>query len=476
MKKFLTVLALLASSALTAWIATNVVNESKREYFLELCGEENLTLEAGTDYVEAGAEAYSLGWVYRDRKDCSYTRSGSVETFVPGTYELVYCLEGEEADLSKTRVIRVEDTTPPVITLNFREGYGVSPLFPEEYEEEGFSAADIVDGDLTAAVTAEQIGTTVRYTVSDSSGNVAEITREIPLADWRPEIVLTGGTALSVKTYADFKEPGFTALDAWGHDLSSYVEVKAEAFDANKTGTFHITYTMSYGGDSVSVTRTVTVTGPIQKIGKGKVIYLTFDDGPSYLTATLLDTLKKYNVKATFFVTGQKAPYFDYIGRAYREGHAIGVHTYTHKLSSTGVYKSAEAFWADIDRIQEVVKAQTGSYTNLMRFAGGSSCISSYNEGLETVLTQQATERGYKYFDWNVTAGDGAVHTSEYVRDRVIKYVQKYNTSIVLMHDNRDFTVAAVEEIIQWCLENGFTFATLNYNSYAAQHIPQPGL
>lgn len=347
MKKCFTALALVICSALVGWLATEIVNESKREYFLELRGEESLILEAGSDYVEAGAEAYSLGWVFRDRRECPIVRTGSVDPFIPGIYYLVYTAEDKKADVSGTRTVCVTDTAPPVISLDFREGYCVSPLFLDEYEEEGFSASDIVDGDLTYAVTSERIGRAVRYTVSDSAGNIAEIIRDIPLADWRPKIVLNGEPEISVKTYEDFQDPGFTAFDAMGHDLSPFIVAEREAFDPNKTGTFTVTYSMTFDGETVSAVRTVKVTGPIRKIGTGKVIYLTFDDGPSYLTGQLLDILKKYNVKATFFVTGQKPAYFDYIGRAYREGHAIGVHTYSHRLSSTGVYKSAAAFWAD---------------------------------------------------------------------------------------------------------------------------------
>ena len=71
---------------------------------------------------------------------------------------------------------------------------------------------------------------------------------------------------------------------------------------------------------------------------KEKVVYLTFDDGPSANTEKVLDILKKENVKATFFVTGNNPKYNHLMKRAKEEGHAIGLHTYTHDYSK--VYSS----------------------------------------------------------------------------------------------------------------------------------------
>ena len=73
-----------------------------------------------------------------------------------------------------------------------------------------------------------------------------------------------------------------------------------------------------------------------------KEVYLTFDDGPSHNTPQVLDILDKYNVKATFFVTGENARYQSYIRTAYLKGHAIGAHSYTHKYS---IYQSEETYF-----------------------------------------------------------------------------------------------------------------------------------
>lgn len=84
-----------------------------------------------------------------------------------------------------------------------------------------------------------------------------------------------------------------------------------------------------------------------------KEVYLTFDDGPSHNTPQVLDILDKYNVKATFFVTGENARYQSYIRTAYLKGHAIGAHSYTHKYS---IYQSEETYFEDLGNIEKIIK------------------------------------------------------------------------------------------------------------------------
>ncbi|HCW79942.1 MAG TPA: hypothetical protein DG942_02410, partial [Ruminococcaceae bacterium] len=86
-----------------------------------------------------------------------------------------------------------------------------------------------------------------------------------------------------------------------------------------------------------------------------KVIYLTFDDGPSTLTVPLLNVLDKYHVKATFFVVGvnDKDEVSD-LKEIARRGHAIGVHSYTHDYRQ--IYASPEAFFSDFDKMHSLIK------------------------------------------------------------------------------------------------------------------------
>lgn len=201
-----------------------------------------------------------------------------------------------------------------------------------------------------------------------------------------------------------------------------------------------------------------------------KVIYLTFDDGPGPYTEKLLEVLDKYNVKATFFVVNK--PNYNYlITKEYEAGHSIGVHAYKHTYSK--VYASDEAFFEDFNDMNEVVKTYTGSYTNLLRFPGGSSNTVSknYSKGIMSRLTKAVEAMGLHYFDWNVTSGDaGETTDTDEVYKNVIKGVKNRRASIVLQHDTKGFSVAAVERIILWGLENGYTFLPLNENSPGAHH------
>lgn len=162
---------------------------------------------------------------------------------------------------------------------------------------------------------------------------------------------------------------------------------------------------------------------------KGKVIYLTFDDGPSIYTKSLLDTLDKYGVKATFFVcnTGSAS----LIKEIYERGHTIGIHCTTHDYSK--IYKSADAYIEDFQKMQDIVYEMTGTKPILFRYPGGSS---------NTV-------------------------SRRYCKN-VINAVSNRNVSVVLQHDIKGFSVAAVESIIKWGLANGYTFMPLDETSYSA--------
>lgn len=199
-----------------------------------------------------------------------------------------------------------------------------------------------------------------------------------------------------------------------------------------------------------------------------RVVYLTFDDGPSRNTERLLDILDKYNVKATFFVINSS--HSDTIAEEFKRGHSVGIHCYTHDYRT--VYANEDAYFADLEAIQDEIVKQTGERTTLLRFPGGSSNTAScFNHGIMTRLTEAVAEKGFTYFDWNVSSGDAgrATETSQVV-ENVINGIKMHNISVVLQHDPKDFSVDAVEEIIIWGLENGYTFLPLTHDSPICHH------
>ena len=211
---------------------------------------------------------------------------------------------------------------------------------------------------------------------------------------------------------------------------------------------------------------TPTPTPVDNTVGK---IFLTFDDGPSNATTgRLLDILKKYNVKATFFVTGNGSD--DLIKREYNEGHSIGLHTYSHSYKT--VYASEEAFFNDLAKVDQRVYNAVGIHPKITRFPGGASnTVSKFNKGIMTRLAKQLTEKGYKYWDWNVSSGDAGDTTNpDKIVENVTSNCTKDKRNIVLMHDIHEYTVNAIERIILWAKENNYQFYRIEENMDPVHH------
>lgn len=431
-------------------------------------GTEPLTLVYGPDtqYVEPGATASASG------KDVEVTVSGEVDTEKLGTYTVTY--RARYLWLSKTvkREVKVVDATAPVITLNNR---GTVTLPGEDYVEEGYTAVDDYDGDITHKVQVRAEGDTLYYTVADSSGNETTVLRTILRADLvSPVITLNGDAIMTIKAGGTYTEPGFSAADNVDGDLTAKVQVSGTV-DTYRAGTYTVAYTVTDAyGNTATAERTVVVEAikqPNTVTPNGKVIYLTFDDGPSRYTQSLLDVLGKYNAKATFFVVNTGYNMKTLLNAMVDGGHGIGIHTMTHEYSE--IYASEEAYFADLRGMQNVIKNYTGVTTTLMRFPGGSSNLVSKKHcpGIMTKLTQAVIDQGFQYFDWNVSSGDaGSAKTADEVYTNVIQGIGSKKTAVVLQHDIQKFSVEAVERILIWGIENGYSFQALTPNSPVCHH------
>ena len=440
-----------------------------------LTGDETVTVECGDAYADAGAAAiYGGRWLFRERRTPEVKAVSTVDTAVPGTYTVTYTAvggaHGREHTGTAVRTVTVQDTTPPEIRLKWIEGSYTLPGQP--YEEEGYSAHDIADGDVTDRVQAREENGKVFYSVTDAAGNTASAERKIHYDDPVPPVLtLLGDETVTITAGTLFEDPGWTAEDNVDGDLTDAVRVSGSVERYHK-GEYVLTYTVedSYHNE-VSATRTVIVQ-PIRQPDRvdpgSKVVYLTFDDGPGPYTAQLLDVLAEHNVKATFFCVN--TGYDSLIAREAREGHSVGIHSATHDYST--IYASEEAFFADLEKMRGIIRNASGVDTTLMRFPGGSSnTVSSFNPGIMTRLVDAVTAMGYQYFDWNVLSGDAGETTStEQVVKNVIDGISSHNVSIVLQHDIKGFSVDAVDEIITWGLSNGYTFLPLTPSSPTAHH------
>lgn len=193
-----------------------------------------------------------------------------------------------------------------------------------------------------------------------------------------------------------------------------------------------------------------------------KICYLTFDDGPSENTIKILDILRKYDAKATFFVIGnclceKNRPILE---RIISEGHAIGLHAYNHVYEK--FYASDTSYLKDYEMLYQILKEEYGIETALFRFPGGSACKYNYGKGEEYVRRMQ--ELGFSCFDWNVTGEDSVGTPSvESIQKNVFERVFQYDKPVVLLHDSciADMTVEALPGILEKIKEEGYEFATL---------------
>lgn len=430
---------------LAAASVLGVIRADARHAAVTLLGDASVTVEYGGSFTDPGAEAYAVGSVFKKTSPLPVTVSGEVDITHTGITELTYTAEYRGVSASAIRTVTVVDTVPPTIELTNDPG------------ERDYLASDNYDGDLRSAVVREEQEGRIVYTVSDSSGNTATAERSTV-----PAIELTGGESVQIAADYKFSDPGYTARDLYGRDLTASVEVTGlESLTPWKLGSYELTYSVSdeYGHSS-SVTRSVEIVPAElpETVKKDKVIYLTFDDGPSFYTEELLDVLKKYDAKATFFVTAFYPDYFDMIGRAYAEGHAIGVHGYVH--DGAVIYRSEEAYFENFDTTEELIYEQTGSYSRLVRFPGGTT-NKNCPDGMMRTLSEDLTNMGYRYFDWNVQPENEESNVLTLING--VKYcVPNVETPVVLQHDTNGYSVHGVELILQWGIENGYTFEALD--------------
>ncbi len=200
-----------------------------------------------------------------------------------------------------------------------------------------------------------------------------------------------------------------------------------------------------------------------------KTCYLTFDDGPSPVTQSVLDVLDKYNIKATFFVVGNNVKaYPDLLVRMFEGGHSIGNHSYSHDYSS--VYRGDLDFNDEVITTRnEINYALSGIYENyIFRFPGGS--YEDYKQSYKSNLA----EMGYEYIDWNALTGDGETiepdvktlmadlisHTDDGTKEDIV----------VLMHDAgaKQATADVLPQAIEYLIKRGYQFKPIwnsNYNN-----------
>ncbi len=438
---------------------------------IRLNGEKQITVSVFEEYTDAGAAAFKGG------KDISADISvnGSVDTSKLGEYVIEYSVTSGKRQAKIKRTVKVVDTTAPNITLNGEAGITVSSI--NSFNDAGATATDNYDGDLTAQITvvsakrSEELYEYI-YSVTDSSGNKAEIIRTVNIKDIvAPIITVNGRTGDTIPMGSAYSDLGATATDDTDGALAVSV---SGSVNTAAVGKYVLTYSATdKAGNTGTATRTVWVYSPDDpSVAK---ICLTFDDGPSSnVTPRILDILKANDVKATFFIIDYSADKLPILRRMIDEGHTIGIHGYSHEYSK--IYASDEAFIQNIKILRDKLYNDTGYDAKFIRFPGGSSNTksASYNKGIMTRLSTTMLNLGYQYFDWNVGSSDASGNKMPVstIYNSVISGLRKGRTNVVLMHDTnaKTTTADALQSIINYGKSNGYVFAAIDDTTPVVHH------
>lgn len=452
---------LLASTLLLINIITCVFLRLKP--IIKLKGANPLYININSEYQEPGYSASFLGENLTNKVEVT----NKIKTDKLGIFYVKYKVKSLYTEKVILRKVVVKDLEPPKILVKGDNTIKTCPhqevIVPE------YSASDNYDGDLTDKVKVTIKNDKVIYTVKDTAGNSSKIERKIiKLDDIKPNINLKGNKELIWYLGNKYIDPGYEASDNCDGNVTDKVKITGEV-NTNKLGEYKLNYQITdFSGNIYNTERIVKVVAA----DYNKTIYLTFDDGPSSsITPGILKILKEENVKATFFVIGSNSSLDYLIRQAYNDGHTIGLHSYAHNYRA--IYASENAYFNDLTAIDNRVYRITGSHSNIIRFPGGSSnTVSHFNPGIMSRLSSQVLQKGYRYFDWNVSSGDaGDVHSSEAIYNMVTKNLKKGN-NIVLMHDseNNYKTLNALRDIIRYGKNNGYRFSAINMNTPMVHH------
>lgn len=196
-----------------------------------------------------------------------------------------------------------------------------------------------------------------------------------------------------------------------------------------------------------------------------KRVFLTFDDGPTQaVTPYILDLLKQENIKATFFVLGNRVKANpELIKREFEEGHYIANHGFTHKYSQ--IYQNAQTVLDEYNYTEGCIQEALNNpnyHSKVFRFPGGSK--GGYYATIKEQAKQTLRENGIVSLDWNCLSKDAeGAKTKEELLQNVIDTIGQKQSVVILMHDASDkiLTHETLPDIIQYLRDNGYQFKTL---------------
>lgn len=195
-----------------------------------------------------------------------------------------------------------------------------------------------------------------------------------------------------------------------------------------------------------------------------KVIYITFDDGPTLNTPSIIKTLEEYGAKATFFVLEERiVMYPDFVKEIYHSKNAIGLHGVSH---SEAIYYTPSSPLEEMKKTEKTLKSVIGKGSRLVRVPFGSS----YR--LTREMAKNLTDNGYIIWDWNVDPRDSV---GTIVPEKVMKNLKKdlarcRSTPVMLLHDRKS-TAKLLPVILDYLKSEGYTMLPLNDKEEPINHL-----
>ncbi len=182
---------------------------------------------------------------------------------------------------------------------------------------------------------------------------------------------------------------------------------------------------------------------------KGNKIAITFDDGPNEMTISVLEVLKRYNAKATFFCVGKNIEtYPDILKNIINEGHVIGNHTYSHAPFFD--FYNKEQVIAELEKTDNLIASVLGQQTTLFRPPYGVT-----NPSIRKALAVT----NHKTIGWNIRSLDGIIKNEKFLINRIIKRIKP--GGIVLLHDTSMVTVNVLEQLLSFLEKNNYSVVPL---------------
>ena len=189
-----------------------------------------------------------------------------------------------------------------------------------------------------------------------------------------------------------------------------------------------------------------------------KKIAITFDDGPDIFTLQVLELLKKYDVKATFFCIGKNIEsHPEILKQIISDGHLVGNHSYSH--SKFFDFYNARKIREEIEKTDLLLEKYTSKKINFFRPPYGVTTPS---------IRRALQQTGHKVIGWNIRSLDGGTKNKELIFNRIIKRVSP--GGIVLLHDTASHSVLVLERFLQFLKQNNYkvisTEELLNLKAY----------